>query len=248
MTLYQGMDSILSYNDLKRIKFQMYRLLIIALILTSIPAVSKATTILPMNIEQIVSIAPNAFVCTIEEISIDEFGNLKGETITATVTKEVYGDYSKGETVEWTQYMPSSETRIPSMPEYEAGGTYLIFLTDPVTGSAFSAPAGLDQGSFVIIEDKTTGSVAAKNSNKNRYLYSNVDMSEWESSAKYRSATPKTELDQIIALAQAIEEKKDLAKARGQIWTPAKASLTPDKPLAVIEADASLKKNDEEAK
>lgn len=145
------------------------QLLCVAILISA--SFAKATTMIPANLAQLSEAAESAFVIKIESIettstSAGEFSDI----ISGTVVEPVFGDVKTSQALSWRQFRLSRGAAVPSMPSYEVGKEYLIFLTGKGPGTGYQAPVGLGQGAFLITRNPQTGAAMARNSYMNSAL------------------------------------------------------------------------------
>lgn len=176
------------------------------------PSSAFATSAMPNNLAELVDGSGKAFVATVVEQKVIPVGEGWGERITVEVHEALRGTQD-GDKLTWTQYRLGQETRLPGMPQYEVGRTYLIFLRDSAPGSPFTAPVGLGQGVFVIATS-STGVIRARNQFNNAHIYAGLDLKQLGPAAAPQRAAIKlksgseagsqTELATLVAQARAL--------------------------------------------
>jgi len=141
-----------------------------------------ATTVLPLNIEELISRADRAFrgIClSVEEIT--EQGNRQATLYGFSVLESMKGNLGKQVTIKvsgWSQGGRGERRSIPGMPTFEPGEEVLLFLTRP-NDNGFSAPVGLYLGVFRLQPDPTGGQQAV-NGIDNMGLLTGLDAGQLE--------------------------------------------------------------------
>lgn len=139
-------------------------------------AAASATSMVPVNLAQIVELTHVGFVGKIESVEVIITAEGGGEKVTATVSEPVLGKVGTGDKISWVQFRQSESVRLPGMPKYAVGEEHLVFLLNKAPGSQYQSAAGLGQGSFRIHRDKSTGQAYARNGFMNQSLFSNLDV------------------------------------------------------------------------
>lgn len=197
-------------------------------------SLAGATTMIPVNLEHLVKYADRAFVCTVDNVEIIDVDGLKGERVTVTVSRAVLGEVEDGGTVTWIQYRPNEIAPLPSMPQYEIGGEYLIFLAGYAEGSSFTAPVALNQGAFTIVTNEETGAEQPVNAYNNQYLYAGMNVTQYDSGAR---RADESGVDRLVRIAQAVRAKQeqDAAARRAEQPAPVIDPAAPYKAVLIAE-------------
>lgn len=136
---------------------------------------ANATSMVPVNLAQIVENTDKAFVGQIVSVGIVQTPKGWADKVTVKVSEPVLGKVKGGDLVEWLQYRPGRDIPLPGMPEYKAGDEHLIFLAGKGVGTEFQAAYGLGQGSFRVHRNTQTGEVIVRNDFMNSSLFSGLD-------------------------------------------------------------------------
>jgi len=159
-----------------------------------------ATTVLPVNLAFLVEHAEKAFVGTVDSVERVQIGNIWTDQVTVTVTEGVIG-CSAGESVTWNQVRNGENIPLPSMPDFTAGGQYLVFLSAHSGDSPFTAPVALDQGAFAVAENEA-GQQVAVNGTGNSTLYDGLNADAIHAAAPASADSP---LAGLISDARALD-------------------------------------------
>jgi hypothetical protein len=179
---------------------------------------APATTVLPVNLAELTDNAGKAFVGTVVAQDVVAVGDGWGERITVEV-HEGLRDAEPDSKVTWTQYRPGQQTRLPGMPEYTVGRTYLIFLSAPAPNSPYTAPVGLGQGVF-LVTTASDGAVRARNQFNNAHVYAGLEMKQLGPAAAPKRASVKLQggktADDRTELASLVAQARVLSDAPGR--------------------------------
>jgi hypothetical protein len=134
-----------------------------------------ATTMVPVNLAEIVENTEKAFVCVVQATEIVETPNGWAEKVTVQVTDPVLGKVRAGESVSWLQFRNGKDVRLSGMPSYQPGEEHMIFLSGKGRGTDFQAPFALGQGSFRVHTETATGEKFARNEFANAHLFEGLD-------------------------------------------------------------------------
>lgn len=145
------------------------------MITISTPA--NATTLVATNLAQLSESAESAFVIKIESVETSSSSDGKSfDVVRGIIIDPIFGDIKTSETISWNQFRLGVNVALPSMPTYEIGKEYLIFLTGPGRGTGFKSPVGLGQGAFSVIRNSKTGEAFARNAYMNSTLTSGLNL------------------------------------------------------------------------
>lgn len=189
--------------------------LLVLILLAALVTLASGTTVLPTNLAKIVKYTEKGFVCTIESVEVTLTEKGWAERVSAKVSEGVVGKVKKGDSIEWYQARFGEKAPIAGMPQYEAGGEYLIFLSARAGSSIFQSPFALGQGCFTITRDAETGAVFARNEMQNENLMLNLDRGkvgariEKIRAAAGKSGAASSELESITDSARALATEKD---------------------------------------
>jgi hypothetical protein len=134
-----------------------------------------ATSLVPVNLAQIVENTDKAFVGEVKSVEVVKTPKGWAEEVTVKVSDPVLGAVRAGETVSWLQYRVGEQARMPGMPKYATGEEHMIFLAGKGAGTDFQAAYGLGQGSFRVHRDKETGQAFVRNEFMNAQLFTGLD-------------------------------------------------------------------------
>ncbi|CAN5441127.1 hypothetical protein BH09SUM1_BH09SUM1_24690 [soil metagenome] len=184
----------------------------------------QATSMIPVNLAQIVKYTETGFVGTCESVETVHIEQGWADKVTFKVTETIVGKAPADGTITWYQKRMGEASPIPGMPKYVKGAEHMIFLTAKASGSPFQAPFGLGQGAFKVTRNDA-GAASATNEFDNKYLYNNLDSAKLRSesaavatknaaAAKQKGAPePKSDgLNSIANQARALSASKDPVK------------------------------------
>lgn len=141
---------------------------LVALFMAIAPVPAPATTMVATNLAQLSEAAESAFVVRIQSTETTTTADgTSHDVITGTVIEPVFGNVKTSQTISWNQFRLGKNVPVPSMPAYEAGKEYLVFLAGKGPGTGLQAPIGLGQGVFLITRNPRTGAASARNAYMN---------------------------------------------------------------------------------
>jgi hypothetical protein len=155
---------------------------------TALPAL--ATSVLPLDLGQIIDQAAVAFQGTVTDV---RSGRDPQTGVLVTMTTFRVDDVLKGEVAQsytlkqigGTDSTTGMSFRTMGMPTYKAGQTYVIFLHG-VSSVGFTSPVGLGQGRFQVLDGETGPEVG--NGRDFREMTENVAGVELPAQAKAKAA------------------------------------------------------------
>ena len=121
---------------------------------------ARATTVLPLSLEQMSQKAHLIIYATVREVNtgiepgVDK--NRLGPVVTWTsfdVIEVIKGEAGESHTIKQIggRLENGRSLRVLGVPRYEVGRSYVVFLTEP-SSIGYSSPIGLHQGSFTVQE------------------------------------------------------------------------------------------------
>lgn len=168
-----------------RIRMTRAAVIILLMLILPTPDAARATQILPVNLEQIVSGASRIFTGTCVAV---EDGVVPGTSIPVTaytfsVSDPIKGDLEKTVVVRHLgvrRPRPQGDRmlvfRVPGMPVYREGQEVVLFL-NPASSLGLSSPIGLSQGAFQIV--RVDGKKMVQNGLGNKGLFLGIDAREF---------------------------------------------------------------------
>lgn len=178
----------------------MKRLAAIALLALASALPAFATSVLPLDLDQVIAGAAVAFdgTCTGNRTGRDPVSNLVVTYTTFAVHDVLKGDV--GATYEIKQIggeLPNGlKHRVEGVPRFTVGQEYVVFLPQ-VSSGGFSSPVGLSQGSFTVSQTEKGARVA--NGRDFREMTSPIPAAqlpgELQAQAKRATTGPVRELD-----------------------------------------------------
>jgi len=176
-------------------------------------AAASATTVRPMNIEEMVQNSGAIFVgeCTGAQSGRDDRG-LPSTTYTFRVLKNVRG--AAGKTVTIKQFglkdidLRSSQVfQVPGMPTYEPGRRYLLFMTQE-SGHGFCVPVGLMQGALRVLQQAGRPDLAVNSVGNANLFWGLEGRPDLQRHASLTQTKGPVALDELLAMATELVQRR----------------------------------------
>ncbi len=145
-----------------------------AIAVAVIASVAVATSMVRVNLAQIVENSEKSFLATVQSVEVVNTADGWAEKVSVVVDEPIYGT-SAGETVVWFQARSGEAFRFPGMPDFHVDEQYAVFLSRKGLGTNFQAPFALGQAAFRAHRVKKTGEVILVNEFRNENLFAGLD-------------------------------------------------------------------------